>query len=199
VDVDSGPASLGSQWAHRATGPRANGCTMAAFLGLWTAPSENAPAVTGRGVWEISGAPSKTRTCDLQVRNGVAADRKSEESRDPAGLRMTFKLSGWCYSDRSPTRVPPPRTYGRTRRGTTPRAFFDGTAGAAAAPEWWPRRASPKPRRRASSLPMLRAQRDSALARTSPGAFDQAGVRTRRIRRSRRSHRGRAPRPHGRL
>jgi hypothetical protein len=45
------------------------GCIVAAFRGLARGPNENAPAITGRGVSQIGGAPSKTRTCDLQVRN----------------------------------------------------------------------------------------------------------------------------------
>jgi len=41
---------------------------VAALWAVWDCPNKNAPAVTGRGDLDFSGAPSKTRTCDLQVR-----------------------------------------------------------------------------------------------------------------------------------
>ena len=43
-------------------------------LDLAECEDENAPAATGRGVSSFPGAPSKTRTCDLQVRNFFPGD-----------------------------------------------------------------------------------------------------------------------------
>ena len=49
------------------------GCTLAALSAVWNAANENAPAISGRGALGFSGAPSMTRTCDLQVRNVTVA------------------------------------------------------------------------------------------------------------------------------
>jgi hypothetical protein len=41
-----------------------------------------------------SGAPSMTRTCDLQVRNGSTAVQDQAEPREVRGLRATSRLAG---------------------------------------------------------------------------------------------------------
>ena len=88
------------------------------------------PSQMTEAFWE-SGVPSKTRTCDLRVRNGVGGNRNHEESWDSKGLEMIPKRAKQGFSGPNPTAVPPSPATGAGRRGlrSLPQRDSDGTAG----------------------------------------------------------------------